>query len=76
MQFADGETDVGLSNFSIEQDGVSHFGVRHRRELTVARFDCEPPFFGRRDAVDCVPFVSHLVSFRRFDLRDEFSGLN
>ena len=33
-------TRVELSNFSIEQDGVSHFGVRHRRELTVARFDC------------------------------------
>lgn len=23
------------SNFSIEQDGVSHFGVRHLRELTL-----------------------------------------
>jgi len=27
----------GLSNFSVEQDGASHFGVRHRRELAVAR---------------------------------------
>jgi hypothetical protein len=38
--------------------------------------DCEPPFCGRRGAVDGVPFVFHLMSFRRFDLRDEFSGLN
>ena len=30
-------THAGLSNFSVEQDGVNHFGVRHRRELTVAR---------------------------------------